>query len=221
MNKEEIDKEKTEWPVVVIGRQFGSGGRRIGRLVAEKLGYAYYDSELLSQAASRLGISKDVFERHEERRPSILRSMLQGAFGIPDNFHDVSISSERLYKEQSRLIREIASEGPCVIVGRTADHILRDFPNKVSVFLHAPLQYRAVQIVVRGEANDTAEAIELAKKHDKCREDYYNYFTGSDAWGLSSNYDLSLDSSAIDIASAADLIVAFCEGKFNKSREMK
>ena len=210
--------EKRDKAIIVIGRQFGSGGRSIGRNLARRLGYKYYDTELLKNVARRYGFSEGIFRSHEEKRPSVLRSMLQGTFGIADNFHEVSISSERLYAEQSKVIREIASEGGCVIVGRTADYILRDFPNMTSIFLHAPVEYRCSHIVDRGEAINYSQAIEMAKKRDKARENYYNYFTGTNLWGKASNYDLCLDSSCIDEEAIVNIIISYIKDKFKRNK---
>lgn len=206
----------SSFPVIVIGRQFGSGGRRIGKLIAEKLGYTYYDSELLNRAAERLGFKKELFNSHEERKPSYLRGVLQGAFGIADNFHANSFGSERLYGEQTRLIKELAEEGPCVIVGRTADYILRDHPQRLSVFLHSPLQYRAGHILARGDAPDMESALELARKKDRNREKYYNYFTGGSNWGKAHNYEIALDSSKADPEEIAEIIIEYAKKRNQK-----
>lgn len=200
--------------VVVIGRQFGSGGRRIGRLVAEKLGVPYFDKELLSQAARSLGFSPDIFAAADEKRPSALQTLLQSMYGIADNFHASSISGERLYEQQSKVIREIGSRGSCVIVGRTADYILRDYPGLVSVFLHAPSRWRAEKIVRRGESMCCEEAEALALKNDRNRENYYNYFTGG-KWGHADNYHLSLNSASLSENDLADFIISFARNKRN------
>lgn len=198
--------------VIVIGRQFGSGGRRIGRLVAERLGVPYYDKELLSHAAKSLGFSPDVFAAADEKRPSAFHTLLQSMYGIADNFHTTSISGERLYEQQSKVIREICSKGSCVIVGRTADYVMRDHPGLVSVFLHAPVKWRAEKIVRRGEAMCCENAIEQAQKHDRNRENYYNYYT-SGHWGRADNYHLCLNSSLLSESRIADLIIEFARDK--------
>lgn len=197
-------------PVIVIGRQFGSGGRRIGKLVAEKLGVAYYDKELLSHAAESLGFSPDIFAAADERRPSTFHTLLQSMYGIADNFHATTIGGERLYEQQSKVIREICAKGPCVIVGRTADYVLRDHPGLVSVFLHAPAQWRAEKIVRRGEAMCCEDAAAMALKFDRKRHDYYNYFTGG-RWGHADNYHLCLDSSKLSENAVAEIIINFAQ----------
>lgn len=194
--------------VIVIGRHFGSGARRIGRLVAKMLGIDYYDSELLARAAGAIGVRPEIFMEHDERKPSTLRTILQGAYGIPDNFHSVGFTGEGIYREQSRVIREVSRKGSCVIVGRTADVILKDHPGLFSVFLHAPIKERAMHIVERGEAASLEDAAEMASRRDREREAYYNYYSGDRKWGEASNYHLSIDTSGMDDEAAASLIVA-------------
>ena len=206
--KRQKTSEKTCYPVITIGRQFGSGGRRIGRLVAELMGFSYYDTELLSEAAARLGYAKEIFHAHDERKPTPLRSLLQGMYGLADNFHDVSICGERMYKEQAQVIRDICSRGPCVIVGRTADHILKGHPLLLSVFLHAPATYRAGRLVKFKDAETETVAKEMLKKQDRDRENYYNYYTGSKNWGKAFNYHLSIDSSLFNDEKVAEMITS-------------
>ncbi|MDE6094648.1 MAG: cytidylate kinase-like family protein [Muribaculaceae bacterium] len=198
--------------VIVIGRQFGSGGRKIGKLVSKRLGYEYYDKELLAEAAQSLGFSQDIFAAHDERKPSPLKSLLQGIYGIADNFHDTSICGESLYHAQSEVIKKICEKGSCVIVGRTADYVLRHHPGLISVFLHAPIEKRARQIVGRGDAPDLDSATDMAKKNDRKRESYYNYYTGG-GWGKASSYHLSIDASSIRDEDIVDMIISFANAK--------
>ncbi|MCH5241300.1 MAG: cytidylate kinase-like family protein [Muribaculaceae bacterium] len=199
--------------IIVIGRQFGSGGRTIGKLLASRLGIDYYDTELLKKAAESEGVSPLVFKDHEEKRPSVLKVLLQGAYGIADNFHTVPLSSERIYRLQNKIIKDIAEKGSCVIVGRNADFILRDNPKVLSVFLHSPLETRAKRIVERGEAKDIEEACEIARHHDRRRESYYNFYTGEKKWGLASNYHISLDTSYLNNEEVAAIIINLAKNK--------
>ena len=201
-------------PIIIIGRQFASGGRHVGKIVADRLGIDYYDTELLSEAAEKLGFSRHIFDIHDEKPPSQMRSLLQGVFGLADNFHDVSICSERMYIEQGKVIKEICEKGPCVIVGRTADFIMRNHPGLVSIFLHAPLEKRAEIALRRGDAPNYTRALELAKKYDRERENYYNFYTGTQSWGKANNYDLTIDSSVTGLHIAAELIIKLVENKF-------
>ena len=205
--------EKCENFVIVIGREFGSGGRFIGKLIANRLGIDYYDSELLEKAAKSEGISPAIFKAHDEKRPSILKALLQGAYGIADNFHTVPISGEQTYQVQSKVIRDLTKKGSCVIVGRNADFVLRDHPRLLSVFLHSPIEKRARRIVDRGEAITLEEAIDKARQHDKRRESYYNYFTGEKRWGVASNYHLSLDTSFLKPEKIVDIILSMAKDK--------
>lgn len=209
-----MEKSTPAHPVVVIGRRFGAGGRAIGKIVAERLGISYYDNELLMETARQFGFSRHIFDGADEKRPSFLKRLLSQSYGVQEAYNTEALSCESLYQAQSRVIRSIAQKGPCVIVGRTADYILRDFSSLTSIFLHAPLQYRASKIMDRGDASSLEEATELAKRRDKDREAYYNYFTGRQ-WGVASNYGLSLDSSAGEPAEIADFIIAFLKLKKN------
>lgn len=200
--------------IVVIGRQFGSGGREVGRLVASALGIAYYDKELLKEASDEFGISREIFADADEKRPSPFRSLLQGIYGIADNFHTTSMSGERLYQAQSDIIRSLAAKGSCVIVGRTGDYVMRDHPGMTSVFLHAPISYREEEIVKRGDAMIGSAAAELARRHDRDREDYYNYYTGRH-WGRADNYHMSLDVSLLGHEGAAAVITEFVKHRLS------
>lgn len=197
--------------VVVIGREFGSGGRTVGRKVADNLGIAYYDKELLNKAAHNHGLDPTLFEEADEKRPSPFRALVQGMFGVPDNFHTTSMSREQLYACQSEAIKKICAEGPCVIVGRTADYVMRECPSLVSVFLHAPVEKRARMILDRGESQSIAEASEKARRRDRERESYYNYFTGR-VWGKASNYHLTIDTSKLSENEITEIILAYVKG---------
>lgn len=202
--------------IIVIGREFGSGGRRIGKMLAHKLQSRYYDKELLAEAAQSIGYAPEIFAAHDERKPSPLRTLLQGIYGIADNFHDTSICGESLYRAQSDVIRKICETDSCVIVGRTADYIMRHHPGLVSVFLHAPAETRARMIVERGEANDIPTAMEMARRRDKERERYYNYYTGGN-WGKASNYHLTIDASSLTEDQIVEIIIKYAEGKKRNS----
>ena len=193
--------------VIVIGRQFGSGGRTIGHEIACRLGIDYYDTEVFAEASRRLGLNPEIFYDHDEKKPSLLRTLMQGAFGIADNFHFVPLNGELIYQEQSRVIRDVCKKGPCVIVGRTADCILAGEPHLFSVFLHAPLDHRVNNILRRREALSKTEARDLALKQDKKREAYYNFYRGENKWGTATNYHLTVDTSLLDTENAASLII--------------
>lgn len=192
--------------VVVIGRQFGSGGRRIGRLVAQKLGAAYYDKELLLEAAVQFGFTREALANADEKRPSAIRWLLQATYGAREAFCSDSCM-EGTYSAIAEVIKEISRKGPCVIVGRTADYILRDNPRMLSVFLHAPIHHRVNTLMSRGDFEAPERASEAARKADRQRESFYNYFTGR-RWGHADNYHLCIDSSRISEDAIANFIVA-------------
>lgn len=200
--------------IIVVGRQFGSGGRKIGKALAEAYGLEYYDKEVLSEAARKFGYHPDIFARYDEKRPSPLRSFFSNAFGVAESYEN-SMSSESIYERQSRVIRELAGRNGCVFVGRSADYILRDHPHLVSIFLHAPLEFRGKEIMSRGDAPTLEKGIELAKKLDDKRRGFYNYFTGK-PWGHADNYHLSLDSSRLGHDGAMEVIRAFIDNHFKK-----
>ena len=122
--------------VIVIGRQYGSGGRELGQMLARRLGIPYYDKALLSEAAGRLGFRADLFERADEKRPSFFSSLLSANYGSSTYFAPGAMHNATLYQMQSDVIRNLM-DSPCVIVGRTADYIGRERKNVVSIFLHA------------------------------------------------------------------------------------
>lgn len=202
--------------IIVIGRQYGSGGRRIAEAVAKTLGVPYYDKKLLSEAAESLGFASRIFAAADEKRPSILRSMLHLNYGAASaNYVSGALSGETLYNAQSEVIRHIAEKGPCVIVGRTADYVMRDHPGLLSVFIHAPIDFRSRLILDRGETEDLDSAAEKARKIDRQRESYYNYYTGRN-WGVSGNYHLSIDSSSVSFDDASEIIRMCLDRKLRK-----
>lgn len=193
--------------IIVIGRQFGCGGQELGKLLAERMGVPYYDKNLLNEAAKRMGFDTAIFDRADERKPSFFRSILSLNYGAtsPDTMNNY-LCNEQLYAVQSDVIRRLASEGTCIFVGRTADYITREMPGLVSIFLHADITDRAKRICSRCDCTDFDNAIELARKKDKLREEYYNYFTGRN-WGQAANYDLCFNTSKMEISEIADIII--------------
>ncbi len=148
------EEEKKQNVVVTIGRQFGSGGRELGRKLADRLGARYYDKELLREAARRAGMSEEFFERRDERFPSFINGVFSFAFGYNSvNCYSgsTSISDDSIYRAQSDFIHSLADGEDCVIVGRTADYVLRDHPRVVNVFVHAPEDVCVERIMRRGE----------------------------------------------------------------------
>lgn len=184
--------------VIVIGREYGSGGRRIGKMLASGLGVNYYDKTLLKETARKMGYSEEIFKRKDERRPSLIRSILSFTYGAQTaNIDGAPMSDEKIYEYQSRVINDICKRESCVIVGRTADYILRNHPGLLSVFIHAPIEKRIDEIIKRGETDNRENAREIANHIDNNRESFYNYYTNRQGWGRANNYHLSFDSSLL------------------------
>lgn len=187
--------------IITISREFGSGGRSIGKLVAEKLGVSYYDRELIEMLAEETGFSKEYIEQNGEYSPG--NSRFSYAF-VGRNIDGMSIT-DYLWFEQQKKILEIAEKEPCVIVGRCADYILRERNDVFNVFIHAPVAERAKRIVeVYGET-DVAPEKRLREK-DRKRAVNYKYYTDEE-WGKAKQYHLTLDSSVFGIEGCAQLIV--------------
>ncbi len=186
--------------IITISREFGSGGRSIGKLVAEKLGVSYYDRELIEMLAEETGFSKEYIEQNGEYSPG--NSRFSYAF-VGRNIDGMSIT-DYLWFEQQKKILEIAEKEPCVIVGRCADYILRERNDVFNVFIHAPVAERAKRIVeVYGET-DVAPEKRLREK-DRKRAVNYKYYTDEE-WGKAKQYHLTLDSSVFGIEGCAQLI---------------
>lgn len=201
MKTEEVDKF-----LIVIGRLYGSGGRSIGHELAKRLGVKCYDRTLLSEAAASMGFDHEVFAVKDEKRPSLFRSALSFAYGAFTSADQSSMSDEKIYQYQSEVIRAICNRESCVIVGRTADYVMRRHPRMLSMFIHAPLSDRVKEIIKRREAGNRQEAEELAARRDRQREAYYNYYSNSSGWGQASNYHLCMDSTRVNMEALTALV---------------
>ncbi len=196
--------------IITIGRQFGSGGREIGKLLADLLGIAYYDKELINEASKSSGLSTEYFEKADERAPSSLLNSfsINWLTGVSGIWSDGGLSNEYIFKFQSDVIRNLAEQESCVIVGRCADYILRHHPRCYNIFIHAPMEDCVRRILSRTTELSPKEAIELAEKKNKWRASYYNFYTDK-GWGVSSSYDLSIDSSILGSQATAKFIHDF------------
>ena len=194
--------------VITIGRQYGSAGRQIGRALAEELGIKCYDKELLDRAAKDSGMCQELFENHDEKPTnSFLYSLVMDtySFGYSSSaFSDMPIN-QKVFLAQFETIKKIASEGPCIMIGRCADYALADFDNCLSVFIHASLETRIRRIAKLYDLTD-AKAKDKIQKADKKRSSYYNYYT-SKKWGDVDSYDLSIDSGKMGIDGTIELIL--------------
>ena len=194
--------------IITISREFGSGGRTIGKLVADRLGYQFYDRELVNKVAERSGFSPEFIEESGEYASA--RSSLLFAMATAGQYSADGLSMhDRLYIEQTRFIEELAEQGRCGIVGRCADYILREHKDCLHVFIHADMKSRAKRIVERYGEKDKSPEKRLAEKDQK-RRVYYKNYTGRN-WGQAQNYDLCLNSGVLGEEVCVELIVAACK----------
>ena len=198
-----------EKKIITISREFGSGGRTVGRMVAERLGIPFYDKELVDQIALESGFAPKFVEEHGEHSPgSSLFSYAFAPQGVPGIMNGLS-TADFLWNIQCSVILQLADQGPCVIVGRNADYILKDRPEALHAYVFADVAYRAERIVRRyGEADKSPE--QRLQEKDKRRRVNYQHYTGR-TWGMSQNYDISLDTSSLGIEQCVDIICSIVE----------
>ncbi len=198
--------------IITISRQYGSGGREIGSKLAAKYGIPFYDNELITRAAKESGYAEAAFHNAETKATnSLLYSIAMGmsAYGNQEiGFSQLSLD-DRIYLAQSDVIRKVAEEGPCVVVGRCADYILKEVPNVINIFIHADMEFRKER-AIRVNNLSPVKAEEAILKMDKRRANYYNYHSG-EKWGKATNYDLSVNSSHIGIDNTVECIKAFID----------
>mgnify|MGYP002624903396 FL=1 len=193
---------------ICIGRQLGSGGHDIGRMLALDFGAKYYDRELLNLAAKESGLSERFFEQHDEHK-SFFRSFLHvpSALSAAADFSRQGFSQDSFFQFQSDAIRKAAQECPCVFVGRCADYVLRDRKNIIRLFITAPLEFRIRQVMDKQHC-DQGTARKLIEQGESRRAAYYNYYTGK-KWGAAESYDLCIDSSLLGLQQTEKLIAEF------------
>lgn len=200
--------------IITIGRQFGSGGREIGETIAKKLNIPFYDKELITMAAEQSGISAEVFEKADEKASNtLLYALLLASF--PMSMHSAQANdlplNDKLFLIQFDIIKRIAKAGPCVIVGRCSNYMLRDYTNVVNAFIHAPWEAR-IERVMRIYSVDRRGAEDMMQKTDKRRATYYSYFTNS-KWSDIDNYDIAVNSAKLGVDGAAEMIIDFARRK--------
>ena len=182
--------------IITIGRQFGSGGREIGKRLADELEIEFYDKELLSRAAKDSKICKELFETHDEKPTNSFLYSSGSVNEMPLN--------HKIFLAQFDAIKKIAEEGPCVLVGRCADYALEERDDVLSVFIHADLEDRIKNVAKLNELTDN-KAKDLIHKTDKRRASYYNYYTNK-KWGEAASYELCLNSSELGVQGTAKAI---------------
>ena len=199
--------------VITIGREFGSGGREIGKLLAEKYGIPFYDKELLEESAKNSGICQDLFVRHDESvSNSFIYSLVMGTYPMSSDgrLNPEMPLNQRIFLAQFETIKKLG-QTPCVIVGRCADYVLEDRQNKVSVFVTGNMHEKKRRIAERYDIEKT-KIEEFIRKTDKRRANYYEYYTDR-KWGVAKNYDLCINSSFVGIDGAVKLVSDFIEMK--------
>ena len=200
--------------IITVGRQLGSGGHDIGRMLALDFQAKYYDRELMNLAAKESGFSEKFFEENDEKK-----GFFKGLFNVQTShlsggsMYKTNFSQESLFQFQSEAIIKAAREGSCVFVGRCADYVLRDFGNTVNIFISAPMSFRIEQIMNKQHLDSEAARKFIEQKESK-RAAYYNYYTGK-KWGAAESYDLCIDTSILGIVETEKLIADFIRKKFN------
>ena len=195
--------------IITIGRQYGSGGREIGKKLAEKLGIPYFDKELLARVAKESGFCEEMIRNHDERPTnSFLYNVVMDtySFGYNTAFVDMPMS-QKVFLAQFDTVKKIAEEGACVIVGRCADYALSEYPNCLNLFIYGKEDAKAKRISERQNVS-LSEAREMCVKRDKQRQSYYNYYSNK-KWGRADSYDLCIDSGKLGVDGTVDFIIEF------------
>jgi cytidylate kinase len=196
--------------IITISRQYGAGGRTVGKLLAEKLGVKYYDSELIVLAAKKNDVNSEFYKNYDEK----VGKFFAGLFYYPSTIgyfspvmNDVMVN-DQLFNTQADIIKEISNE-PCIIVGRCSEYILKDKPNLVRLYLYADMESRKKRIVeiYKEDAKNIEKAI---TKADKQRSSYYNYYTGRE-WGNPVNYDLCINTSKLTPEQVCNIFLKYLD----------
>ncbi len=201
--------------VITIARQYGSGGRTVGEMLAERLGIHFYNKELMKLASEESGINEALFVNADEKSkgswffgntPNVYNGEL-----IPPESNEFT-SNDNLFNYQAKVIRRLAEEESCVIVGRCADFVLKDYDNVLSVFVHAPHEF-CMEQAAKKHSMSTKELEKFIQRTDKFRAEYYKYHTGRE-WTDARNYDLCLDSSKLGFERCVEEIIAYMNVRF-------
>ena len=194
--------------IITISRQFGSGGHSIAKAVAERLGIAFYDNNLITEVAKQSGLSEEFIRENEEYASHSSSFLYQLAMSTAGTYGYPSVY-QKLYEAQTKVIEEIANKEACVIVGRCADYILKDRKDCLHIFVHADNEHRAKHILEKYGPTEKTTAQRIKDKDNK-RRNYYRFHTDRE-WGVAANYHLALDSGALGEALCVELIVKAAE----------
>ena len=197
--------------IITIGRQCGSGGREIGIALAKELSIPYYDKELLKRAAKESGLCEEVFEQFDEKpTSSLLYSIVMDPYSLGVNVSGLNMPiNHKVFLAAFDTIKKIASEGPCVMIGRCADYALSDYSNVINFFLYAPMEARIERVQKRMNLTPD-KAKDFITKTDKQRSAYYNYYS-TKKWGRMESYDYCMDTSILGIEATVDVIKGIIE----------
>ncbi len=203
--------------VITVARGYGSGGRTIGKMLSEQLGIPYYDRDLLRLASDESGINEQLFAKADEKLKksllfNIASKVYKGEIIPPDS--DDFVSNDNLFNYQAKIIKELADTQSCIIIGRCADFVLKDYDNVIKVFVHAPKDdcIKNVQELTGRSEKEIEKQITSIDKH---RSEYYKYYTGRD-WDAAKNYDLCLNSSHLGFQKCVDIVKAYLDIRFAK-----
>ena len=198
--------------VITIARQYGSGGRTVGEMLAKKLGIGYYDKDIIRMASEDSGIHETLFGRVDEyssaKKPLFGKNGIYSGELISPQSKDFT-SDENLFNYQAKVIRELAEEESCIIIGRCADYVLKDDPNVLRLFFFAPKEDCIVR-VMEHDGITRRDAENKIEKIDKQRADYYKYYTGKD-WYDARNYDFCLDTTSMGYEKLVEVVKTFIE----------
>lgn len=192
--------------IVTISRQYGSGGRFIGKLLADELGIPFYDKEIIAQASENSGFAQEFIKENEQKMRGISSfAFIPSVFGanMVSNFENIE---SRIYSSEADAIEKFANQGACVIVGRCADYVLKDKYKCLDVFIHADMKDRIDRVInIYRRTDDAKKAERLIKENDRMRERHYRYYTDAE-WGESDNYHITLNSTAIGVENCAKIL---------------
>lgn len=200
--------------IITISREFGSGGRLIGKRLAEKLNVPFYDKQLLDMIAEESGFCKEMIEGAQKKAKNSFLYSLASAMGTGEAGPESLSLNERFFLAQFDTIRKIADEGSCVIVGRCSDYILRGLPEATHVFIYAE-EADKIKRAVEEYGVPEEDVKKMMRDTDKARANYYSYHTGR-KWGEHVNYNISIDSGYISVDDIVDLILIYTERKIAK-----
>lgn len=195
-------------PVITISRQFGSGGHEVGERLARELGVPFYDKALIAMAAKQSGLSEEVFANADEKATSsLLYSMVMGSYSFGARVPGINEMpiNDKLFIIQSDIIKKAAAEGPCVVIGRCADYILREHKNCLNVFIHASKEERIRRSIAKKDCEER-KASDFVTKKDKQRANYYNFYSNK-RWDDLQNYDITIDTSRFTIDQAVGMLI--------------